>query len=114
MLLPVKEKVYLVRIISNPANDAIIAALMQVPGVTIDGQESQTEYITLKQAAELCTVNYHTFRKWVIIDKKIPFSRPSGRGKGDIRVRRSDCLKLMEGKFNSKKPGRKSREVEII
>jgi hypothetical protein len=72
------------------------------------------EYITLTEAAELCKVNYHTLRGWVVIKKMIPSTRPSGKGRGDLRVRRSDVVRLMEGRSAAKKSGRSGREVKAL
>jgi|GEM_PF-7036827 hypothetical protein len=72
------------------------------------------EYITLTEAAELCKVNYHTLRGWVVIKKMIPSTRPSGKGRGDLRVRRSDVVRLMEGRSAAKKSGRSGREVRAL
>jgi hypothetical protein len=72
------------------------------------------EYITLTEAAELCKVNYHTLRGWVVIKKMIPSTRPSGKGRGDLRVRRSDVVRLMDGRAAAKKSGRSGREVKAL
>ena len=93
---------------------ALLAALARVPGVMVDGREEAGEYLTLRQGAEFCAVNYHTFRNWVVVKKLVPCSRPSGRDKGDLRVKRSDLVRLMDGLRKKKKPGRKGREVNIL
>jgi len=106
--------VHLIRIVESPENIALIEALSKVPGVTIDGREKQDAYMTIAEGAEFCKTNYYTFREWVVMKKLIPFSRPSGRCKGDIRVKRSDVIDLMAGKKQKQKPGRKGREVSPL
>ena len=82
-----------------------------MPGVIVEGRETLGEYLTLREGAAFCKINYHTFREWVVVKKLIPSSRPSGSIKGDLRVKRDDVMRLLDGMKQKNKPGRKGREV---
>lgn len=79
-----------VRVPDTTENKRLIAGLLGAPGVVIESCNQETErngrkYYSLHEAAEYLGVNYHTMRKWAVVDNFIPYERPSGKANGIIR-----------------------------
>ncbi len=104
-----------VQIPNNKSNREYIAGLLSIPGVIAGNTQepSSSKYLSLKEGAVVAGVNYFTFRKWVVEEKKIPYGRPSGARAGSVKVLRSDLEAFMEGK-GKKKQRRNTAKVSII
>lgn len=102
-------------IAATPKIMTLIAALLEQKGVFIGSAEVITNknFVSLREGAELAGVNYFTFRKWVIEQKKIPYTRPSGAGQGKVVVARGDIETLLAGTGKRTKK-RSGREVSAI
>lgn len=100
----------------TPEIERLVAALLGQEGVTVTMEQSEpsSDFMTLKQGAELAGINYFTFRRWVVSEGKMPYSRPSGVKHGQIRVKRQDIEKLLAGELARKKTGKPHREVSAI
>lgn len=97
--------IIIIRIPDTEENKAIIAGLIGLPGVRIEtgtGVDSSKKYVTLHEGAEIAGVNYFTFRKWVVVQKKIPYERPSGANHGGVRLLVANIEAFLEGR-NKKK-----------
>lgn len=88
-------------------NQAIIARLLGIPGVKIETASGVApvavrKYVNLHEGAAIAGVNYFTFRKWVIEEKKIPYERPSGAKKGGVRLLVDNIEAFLEGRGRKK------------
>lgn len=88
-------------------NQAIIARLLGIPGVKIDtgggaAPAAGRKYVNLQEGAAIAGVNYFTFRKWVVEEKKIPYERPSGARKGGVRMLVANIEAFLEGRDRKK------------
>ncbi|MFA5905172.1 MAG: hypothetical protein WC836_14660 [Desulfobacula sp.] len=91
-------------------NQAIIARLLGIPGIKIETCEEAApalpapgqKYVNLQEGAAIARVNYFTFRKWVIEQKKIPYERPSGAKKGGVRLLAANIEAFLEGRGRKK------------
>ena len=103
-----------VQIPNNKNNREYIAGLLSIPGVIAGNTStpSSSKYLSLKEGAVVAGVNYFTFRKWVVEQKKITYDRPSGAKAGGVKILRSDLEAFMEGK--GKKRRKNSAGVSII
>jgi hypothetical protein len=104
-----------VQIPNNKSNREYVAGVLSIPGVIAGNTQepSSSKYLSLKEGAVVAGVNYFTFRKWVVIEKKIPYERPSGMRAGSVKILRSDLESFMEGK-GKKKQRRNTAKVSII
>lgn len=109
------EKMITIQVPNTKDNRGRITGLLSIPGVVIGAMRpaSSSNYISLQEGADILGVNYFTFRKWVVADRKIPYTRPSGKSAGAIKLLRSEVEKFMEVKVE-KRRGRKSNEVTVI
>lgn len=90
---------------------AAIAGLIGVPGVRIETGEdlSRKKYVSLHEGANIAGVNYFTFRRWVVEEKKIPYERPSGATQGGVRLTVENIEAFLEGRLKKKGGGRKGK-----
>lgn len=104
--------IIIVQVPNTEENKAIIAGLIGLPGVRIETMppvEDDTtgkKYVSLQEGAEIAGVNYFTFRKWVVEQKRIPYERPSGKNHGGVRLTVSNIEAFLEGRLGKKKPSR--------
>jgi hypothetical protein len=99
-----------VQIPDTEDNKAIIARLLSIPGVRTETRKGTTaalpaagrKYVNLQEGAAIAGVNYFTFRKWVIEQKKIPYERPSGAKKGGVRLLAANIEAFLEGRGRKK------------
>ena len=90
-----------IQIPDTEENKAIIARLLGVAGVRIEtgtGGLPRKKYVTLQEGAAIAGVNYFTFRKWVVEQKKIPYERPSGADHGGVRLLVDNIEAYLEGR----------------
>jgi len=86
-----------------------VAQLKEMVCLLVDRVAQPDKLLTIKQAAEELGVSVSHMRT-VVKSQKMPVCRPSGKPKGDIRVRRSDLYRARKAKVNR---GRKTKEVSI-
>jgi hypothetical protein len=100
-------------------NKAIIAQLIGVPGVRIETGAvgaGRKKYVSLQEGAAIAGVNYFTFRKWVVEEKRIPYERPSGMQQGGVRLLVDNIEAYLEGRGvgNGRKKPRRGGGVKIL
>lgn len=83
----------------------------------VSKQSIETGTMTLKEAAEYVGYSPHYFRRLVVEQRLIPFSRPSGQQKGKLLFRKSDLDSFLdkstsEGKTIVKQ-GRKRKSKKL-
>lgn len=111
--------VYTIQIPAIAANKALVLELMDIDGVRVEKGAMEVRplspYIDLYELAKLIGKSYHTVRRYVVDQGKIPFERSNGKLTGNIVIRREDAMAFFEPpKGGRKRPGRKSGEVKII
>jgi hypothetical protein len=107
-----------IKVPETKENREIVASLLVIPGVTIEcgprRNVFEREYMNLYELSDYLGKHYYTVRRWVVVEKLIPFERPSGAGQGHVVVSKKAADEFLAGKFKKKRPGRKSREVSIL
>ncbi|BCL59945.1 hypothetical protein DGMP_06380 [Desulfomarina profundi] len=72
----------------------------------------EDEILTVNEAAALLKVSKSTLFRYVA-NRSIPYSRPSGKAKGDLRFSKRALLETIPPKKH-KRRGRKTREITVL
>lgn len=78
----------------------------------INPQPEEDEILTVREAAALLKVSKSTLFRYVA-NRSIPYSRPSGKARGDLRFSKRALLETIPVK-KKKRRGRKTREITVL
>jgi excisionase family DNA binding protein len=98
------ENLITITMAATKANRMLIADLVGVSGVSItcgpvveETAIPEEAEMTIGEMARRLGLNYYTARDWVVVKKRIPHHRPSGKTRGSILVNRAHVEQLANG-----------------